>query len=895
MSLFDTVIGRMRAVWSARQLDARLREEFQDHLDRATGDNIARGMAPADARRAALIALGGVAQTAEACRDVSPLAPFHALCQDVRYALRVYRKTPIVTAATILTSTLAIGAATTLFTLLNALVLRELPVREPASLVHVAPQTTDGREIGASYAMFRQLEASPVFESVMGTWWSGESTELDGEVTLAGVWAITGNVYGELGLRPVIGRLLGPNDVALAPPAMQQVAVIGHAFWQRHFHGDPGALGRRVEIDDVPFTIVGVAPAGFAGFGVSAEPDITVPLPAVALIRGRTLESIARRTSQWIDVVARLRSDVTLDQARAQLSAQWPAIQALEIPPDLSPGERAERLAQRISVKSASNGREPWLRPQFTSPLVITFGIAALILAIACTNLSGLMLARTTARGHEMAVRLALGASRWRVARQLVTEGVLLATIGGLGGLLCAAWASRSLSAVIFEDYVVTIAFDAAPDGRAVAFTIMTSLCFGLLLTLIPAWRATREQPFGLQRSTRTVTSSTTGRWLVAAQVALSLVLLIAAGLFVRTLQAIRSVPSGMTTKGVVVAYPFQRPAGYGRVDNDVYYRTLVEALEAIPGVERASVSLDKPAGGGSGIVQKVARTSDPVTGVSGVDSIVTKVSPNFFAVLGLSVQRGRDVSWTDTSHARKVAVVSEALARHLFNGRPAIGQHVRIGTVPARQDMEIVGVVSNARLYNLKDTRLDAIYIPALQDADVNSKCFVIRAAGVPFDAIRRAVDSSGIEFITNIRTLDYTVGRALLRERLVAALATFFGIVGAVLAAIGVFALMSYSVEHRRREIGIRMALGAEPVGLVIGVVRDGARIALGGVAAGLVAALLAAQAVGAFLFGIAPRDPVTLGVASLALLFVSIVACVIPAIRAARVDPLIALRAE
>jgi predicted permease len=676
---------------------------------------------------------------------------------------------------------------------------------------------------------------------------------------------------------------------------MQQVAVVGYTFWQQRLHGDPGVLGRVIRIENVPFTIVGVAPAGFTGFGISAERDITVPLPAVALIHGRPVDSIARRSSQWIDVVARLRSGVTLEQARARLSAQWPEMQALDIPPDLSSAERAERLSQRLSITSAAHGTEPWLRPQFTSPLVITFAIAALILAIACTNLSGLMLARTTARAHEMAVRLALGASRWRLARQLVTEGVLLAAIGGLGGLLCALWASQSLSAVIFEDYIVTIAFDAAPDSRAVAFTIVTSLCFGLLLAVLPAWRATREQPFGLQRSVRTVTASTAGGWLVAAQVALSLVLLIAAGLFVRTLHAIRSVPSGMTTKGVVVAYPFPRPGDYRHVDNDVYYRAITEKLEAIPGVERASVSLDKPAGGGSGIIQRVARTREPVTSARGVDSIVSAVSPNFFAVLGLSVQQGRDFSWTDTSRARKVAVVSEALARHLFDGQSAIGQHVRIGTLPARQDLEIVGVISNARLYDLKDARLDAIYVAALQDADVNAKCFVIRGTAVPFEAVRQAVDSGGIEFINELRTLDYTVNRALLRERLVAALATFFGIVGAVLAAIGVFALMSYSVEQRRREIGIRMALGAEPARLVIAVVGDGARIALGGVAAGLAAALLAAQAVGAFLFGIAPRDPVTLAVASLALLFVSIVACVIPAIRAARVDPLIALRAE
>ncbi len=458
-------------------------------------------------------------------------------------------------------------------------------------------------------------------------------------------------------------------------------------------------------------------------------------------------------------------------------------------------------------------------------------------------------------------------------------------------------WASKGLSAVIFEEYMVTVAFNPAPDGRAIVFTMATALLFGLLLTLLPAWQATREQPLGVQQRTRrTVTSATAGKWLVAAQVALSLVLLIAAGLFVRTLRTIRSVPSGLTPAGVVVAYPFHRPGGYSAPRQ----RRLLpqhdrEAPERSPvWSARASRSTSPPAAA-PGIGERVTRASEPVTATNGVASIVTPVSPDFFGVLGITVQQGRDFSWSDTSHARKVAIVSEALARRLFGNAPAVGRHVRIGLAPARQDLEIVGVVSNARLYDVKNARVDAIYTAALQDPDVNAKCFVLRGTGISFDEIRRAVDSGGIEFIENLRTLDYIIDRALLRERLVATLATFFGIVGALLAATGVFALMSYAVEHRRREIGIRMALGAAPARLVGAVVREGARTTLAGVVVGLAAALLAARVLEAFLFGVTPRDPITLTIASLVLLAVSIVACLIPAIRAARVDPLIALRAE
>ena len=526
---------------------------------------------------------------------------------------------------------------------------------------------------------------------------------------------------------------------------------------------------------------------------------------------------------------------------------------------------------------------------------MMTFGIAALILAIACTNLSGLMLARTTARGHEMAVRLALGASRWRVSRQLMTEGLLLAAIGGAGGFLCAVWASKGLTAVIFEEYMVTVAFDPAPDRRAIAFTMATALLFGLLLTVLPAWQATREQPLGLQQRTpdgdvrhrRQVAGGGSSRALAGAADRGRPLRQNAANHPVGSLR-----PDARGGRGGV-SLPSPRRL-HARRQRRLLPET-IEKLLAIPGVERASVSLDKPAGGRTGIAERVTRASEPVTATNGVASIVTAVSPDFFGVLGITVQQGRDFSWSDTSRARKVAVVSDALARRLFGSEPAVGRHVRIGLAAARQDLEIVGVVSNARLYNLKDTRLDAIYTAALQDPDVNAKCFVLRGTGISFDEIRRAVDSGGIEFIENLRTLDYIIDRALLRERLVAALATFFGIVGALLAATGVFALMSYTVEQRRREIGIRMALGAAPARLVGAVVREGTQTTLAGVVVGLAAALLTARVLEAFLFGVTPRDPVTLTIASLVLLGVSVVACLIPAIRAARVDPLVALRSE
>ena len=900
MTAIRVLLARLASLADRGRADARLREEIEEHLALATDEHIARGMTPEEARLAARRSFGGVMQATEAHRDARSFAWFDALRQDVRYALRGYRKTPAFTAVALVTLTLAIGANAAIFSLLNALVLRDLPVRDPASLVQLTTSTRSSQEAGLSYSMLRTIAREQrVFSSVIAWWgFAGLNVDTGGELTTGMVTAATGNMYDELGLRPAAGRLLEPADMTLDPASANGVVVLGYSFWRRHFNGDPAIAGRTVRIENVPFTIVGVAPAGFTAFGLTSEPDLTVPLTARPLLNGRPIPSIATSPALSYLVVGRLKPGVTLEQARAHLTTLWPAVREAALPPDYTGARRADFLATRLSVASGAKGSETSLRDRFTQPLLVVLGIAALVLVIACVNLASLLLSRAAARSREAAIRLALGASRWRLARQMLTEGVLLSIAGGACGILAAGWVCRALTALIFEEYLSTVLFDGRPDARVIAATAATATLTGVVFSAVPAWRATRRSVAeSVSASSRTSTASgSIGRWLVAAQIALSLVLLAAAGVLVRSLGAARSVQSGIErSDDVLVAYPWGRAGGFDGVDNDTYYPDLLRRVAAVPGVGRVSASLLKPGTGGA-YLDLVAPAAETAILERGAPSQRTPVAPAFFDAVGIPIVKGRDFTWRDNSRAGRVAILSESLARRLFGERDPIGQRVNVGLQPERRDVEVIGVAADARLYSVKSPNLLAVYTAALQDPQANFKCLVIRAAGLvsPRD-LKRAVESFGRENLDRMVTLRYITERALLQERLTAMCSTFFGALALLLAAIGVYGLMSYAVAQRQREIGIRVALGAAAPRVMAEILRDGLAVAGTGAAIGFAAALGAVQLVRSLLFGVTPYDPTTLAAAPLSLIVIAALACVVPARRAARVDPMIVLRAE
>jgi len=490
---------------------------------------------------------------------------------------------------------------------------------------------------------------------------------------------------------------------------------------------------------------------------------------------------------------------------------------------------------------------------------------------------------------------MALGAAPLRVMRAVMVEGLLLAIGGGLAGLISAIWISDALARLILQDFTVRATLDVTPDARVVAFTAILTLAGGVLCSLVAAWRAGRQDVMLLLRQgTRTTTSRRhAGRWLVAAQVGVSLLLLIHGGLLIRSLQEVRAVSSGMDVSDVVVAYTGARPGGYQNIDNDRYFPALVARLEQIPGVQRAAISNFKPAGGGIG--GEVVADAEGAPDAEGVRATFMSVSPQLFDVLRMPRREGRDFGWGDHSHSRRVAVVSQTLAERLFKGASALGKRVRIGLDPSRQDIEIVGVVGDAHIYHLKDPNLAGIYVASLQEPElVDGKCLVIRGTGLSLRAIDEAVSPFGYEAVSKAESLKYIVDRVLLQDRLTAMFATFFGAVALLLAAIGVYGLMSFEVNQRLHEMAIRVALGAGPRQLVTKVVGDGVGIAAAGLAAGVLLALSSVQVMRSLIFGVTPYDAATIAAAVAILSAVATLACLFPALRVSRADPTSVLRA-
>jgi len=821
------------------------------------------------------------------------------LRRDVAQAMRIYRRAPGIAITATVSLGLAVGAVAAIGSLLNALVLRELPVRNPKTLVQVSTTARLQGDAQLTYALFRELSArQQVFTDVIGMWAGPLVTVSDNGTAMKGLlWATTGNMPDALGITAEAGRLLAAGDMTLSPPSAQPVVVLGHGFWQRNYRSNRSIVGRTIRIENQPFTVVGVGPAGFTGFSIVTEPDLTIPLTAAPLISGRTPSTFAATPARNVGMMGRLRPSVTIEQARAQLAAVWPDARDAALPAGFSGDRRSEFLSMGLKVTSAATGSETPLRQQYTRPLMILLAIAGLVLLIACTTVAGLLLSRASARRYEIAMRLALGASRGQVARQLITEGVLLSLTGATGGVLLSYWGCEAIARVVFDEFRVPAVFNGTPDLRVVALTAAVGAVAGILCAGLPAWRSTRGTAAeALRVDARTTTrSGRAGQVIVATQLSLSLVLLTAAGLLIRTLSELRAVETGIErSEAVFVAYPeAAKPGAYTNVDNDSYYREVLSRIEALPGVKRASISLLKPGTGGGfrDAVIPIGATSD----TAGVAATRSPVAPGFFESIGVGIVRGREFDWRDSSRGQSVAILSESLARRLFGAHDPIGERVRVGLEPSRSAAEVIGVVADARLYDLKDSDPMAVYMPALQDPSASFKCFVIHADGISTASLHSAVEQLGVERVGDIVTLRYITDRSLLLETLTAAISSVFGSLVLLLAGVGLFGLMSQAVTARRKEIGIRMAVGADRARVAAEVVRSALTITLAGLAVGVIASLGTVRFVRSLVFGIAAEDPMTFSIAAATLALAALSACALPAWRASRVDPLIALRAD
>ena len=897
-----TIPLRLRSLFRWTQADQELDDELRDHLERKNEEYVAKGMAPEEARRRARLDLGGIEQTKEKCRDARRVNWIQDFLQDLHYGLRMLRKSPGFTAVAVLTLGLGIGANTAIFSLLDGLVLRDLSVSYPEQLVRFGAHVPGSDYAALSLPMFQDLSRGQKVFSGTFAWWGDIvfNVEMDGTLAQADVWGVDNNFYPELGAVPEIGRFFDSEDENLAATAAAQVAVVNYGFWQSHYGGAPDVIGKILKIEGIPFTIIGVTRKGFSGMSAVVEMEVTLPLPARQLFGGEPdmQKYLQRRAARWLQAAGRLKSGVTLEQARANLDSLWPAIRQEMVPDDKAYADLGRFRELQLKVESGARGAS-LVRNRFSKPLYIVLAISGLVLLVACVNLANLMLARAASRSHEMAVRTALGAGRARIVRQMLTESVMLSVAGTLAGRVFAHWASHAISGFILgEIYSVPAALNLAPDSRILGVTAATAILTGVLFGLAPAWRATREDPnAALQRGSRTLRKGAgrLGGRLIITQVALSFVLLVGCGLFVRTLKKLREANPGFRTHSLLDVSLSPKPNGYKNLDLVSYYRQLTNRIADVPGVESAAIMQTK-FGNVLEWTERVRITGSHTEGFEGDFEMAT---PEFFETAGITLLRGRGFDWHDDDHAPSVAIVSQNFAEKLFPKGDAMGQHLDVMNARNWRNLRIIGVVSNASLYDIRKVQVPTVYLPSMQYRDFMGWPKVLvqtsLSPAVITGALRQAVESLGHEYIFSIKTVRQNIDRSILQERITAMLSAFFGGLALLLAAIGLYGLMAYAVAQRTREIGIRMALGAERTGVLKMVLRETLTLVGAGLAIGLPCALAATRLIGRVLYGLSPNDPVTLAWVVGALLAVGALAGYLPARRAMRVDPMVALRYE
>jgi putative ABC transport system permease protein len=829
------------------------------------------------------------------------------LLKDIRYAARVLLKSPGFTLVAVLTLALGVGANTAIFQLIDAVRLSPLPVKDPQALVGVQLTDTKGERgnFSSDYptltnAIWEQIrDRQQAFSGVFA--WGEDDFNLaeGGEARLArGLW-VSGEFFGVLGVRPELGRLFNGEDdrKGCGSPGV----VLSHAFWRREFGGDPSVVGRQLKIEGKPFEIVGVTPASFYGLEVGRSFDLAVPLCSEALLSGPEDSRLASGSNWWLIVMGRLKPGWTEERAAAHLAALSPGIFADTLPANYPPESVKDYRASRLTTFPAAAGVSE-LRNQYESPLWLLLAIAATVLLIACANLANLLLARASAREREVAIRLALGASRARVVRQLLTESLLLAAAGAVIGALLAENLSQLLVSLISTQneplFVAT-----RMDWRVVAFGAGAALLTCALFGLAPALRATRVGAGAVVKSFGRGVTAGRGRFrlrraLVVSQVALSLALVAGAFLFSRSLAKLSTQDAGLQRDGVLITRVDLSPLGLPKERRLQFRRELLEHIRAVPGVESAAEANVLPLTGNWWGNRTWMEGTDP-GGAPG--SAFNRVSPEYFKTMGIALLAGRDFGDQDTPEAPKVAVVNETFARQVAGSANPLGRRFRVEATPGGTEKvyEIVGLVKDSKYRSLRDEFVSSVYLPASQSPEPGEHVqFLVRTKTQPAalaPAVKRAVGEVSPDINIVFRVFKTEVESSLLRERLMATLSASFGLLALVLACIGLYGVMSYAVAARTNEIGIRLALGAQGADVLRLVLRETLLLVAAGVAAGLPAALAAAQLFSGLLYGVTPADPASISLAVLLLLAVAALAGYLPARRATKVDPMVALRYE
>ena len=903
-------LSRLANAFRPSSVDRALDEEATFHLECRINELIAAGVSAKEAEAQARRAFGNRLRLREESRDVK-LLPWLVDCvQDARVAGRVLRAAPIVTGVAILSLALGIGANTAIFSLVNSLLLRTLPVAEPERLVSLSTSaaSTSGSTPAWSYTLWEETRrhAARMFDGAVA--WADERLNLStagGEVQAVDGLYVSGDFFTTLGVPALLGRTFTARDDVRGGGPDGPVAVISHGMWQRHFGGDANVIGASLVIERVPFTVIGVTAPEFFGAEVGRSFDVAVPINAQRLIRGP--DTIFER-GYSLSIMVRLKPGQSAEAATSLLRAVEPQIReaANAMPSMMAP---RDLHAAPLTLVPASLGTSR-LRQRYEQPLLVMLGIVGLVLLIACGNIANLLLARTTARRHELSVRLALGATRWRLVRLLLVETLLLAGIGALAGFVFARWASPLLVSQLSTS-VTRVMLDLSLDWRVLAFTIVVTGVTAVLFGTAPAFRATRVAPIdALKEQGRGALGDARSRLasgLVVAQVALSMVLIVAAGLLVGTFERLATMPLGFDSDRVLTVSVDVTRASVAPGNRIPFYRQLVAAVTAVPGVAHAGGSMTTPVSDRTDLgfldlpgAPPPQPEPGPVPFWNSRFFLLHNITPGWLSTYGTSVIAGRDVDDRDTQGALPVALVNEAYARKFLPGRSPIGETVPFSPVNKRT---IVGVVRDAVYISVRDGIRPTVYLPLAQpDADrrgptpANVNISVRALAGSPSSLAPRvaaALTAVDRNLAFAFRPMQDRIDASLTRERLIALLSGFFGALALLLAALGLYGVTSYAVTRRRSEIGIRMALGAEPAGvlkLVLG--RVFLLVALG-VIIGTVVSVWSSQFIASLLYDLHPRDAVTLLTAALTLTTVGAIAGWLPAHRASRINPTQVLR--
>ena len=861
-------------------------EELRFHIEQSTAANIEAGMMPEEAARAARKRFGNLQTVREECRRVRGASLGEELLQDLRYGARGLWNSRGFTLVAVVSLALGIGATTTVFSLASAVLLRPLPVEEPDSLMSVHRLEPEGSRIHViSYPDYLDYRSrTDVFSDLLAWCEAPLSLELDGRAEEAYGMLVSGNYFSTLGIQPAVGRFFDAEEDRT--PGADPVAVLSFALWQSRFGGDPSVVGKDLELNGHAFTVVGVAPRGFTSTYSVFAPALYVPLMMQAQILARA-DAFESRLSRNLKLTGRLAPGVSRDRAEAALSVLDHQLEAAQPQP--------EDTAPSAGLELVPVGSFPEdVRLAVLGAAGLLMAIVGFVLLIACANVAGMLLARATVRQHEIAVRLALGATRRRLIRQLLTESSLLFLVAGALGVGLAAGLTRVLSSLTLP-ISVPFALEPRLDGRVLCFTLGLALSTGILFGLAPALEAARSDlQAAMKDAPRGTRRSRLRQVFVVAQIALALVLLIGAGLVTRALRYARTIHPGRDPESVLTAGLDPRPLGYDVARARELYRGLSERVAALPGVESVSFVRHLDVGAGysktSLIVEEAPHEGDiqPECGI---------IAPGYFQTLGITLLEGRDFSPADREGTPPVVIVNQALARHFWHGASALGKRVGAGEGAWS---EIIGVVEDGRHRVAGQAQPPFVYWPFLQSQSDNLDMTLVwrqrgDVAGA-LAAVRGEVQALDPDLALRApMTLSDAVRMATLPWRVAGMLANGFGLVGLALAVLGIYGLVSYTFARRTQEIGVRMALGARRREVFELVMAQGLKLALVGVGVGVALALGLTRALTALLFGVSASDPVTYLCVAALLVLVTLVACWLPARRAARVDPMAALRHE